>query len=115
MKINELIPILVTIKDLALQLVKAIDLITETAEIVAPKAEAAKIETKSEIAVQTPKKEVTLVEVRTVLAGLSKNGYTNDVKALLKKYGAEKLSGIKPEDYAAILSDAEALANGGGN
>lgn len=111
MKINELIPVLVTIKELALQLVKTIDLITETAEIVTPKVEAAQIETKPEVAVSAPKKEVTLVEVRTVLANLSKNGYTNDVKSLLKKYGAEKLSGIKPDDYAAILSDAEALSN----
>ena len=65
------------------------------------------IETKEE-----PKKEVTLIDVRTALAKLSKEGYTNDVKALLNKYGAEKLSAVNPNDYEAILKDAEVLNNG---
>ena len=64
----------------------------------------------AEIAAPT-KKVVTLEEVRTKLANLSRNDHTTEVKALLRKYGAEKLSLIKPEDYEAILSDAEEIEN----
>ncbi len=112
MKLNELLPILVKIKELSLQLANAIDLVVDSAKKVAPEKEAKKVEEKTTpVVVEEPKMEITLVEVRTVLASLSKDGYTNDVKALLRKYGSEKLSGIKPEDYEAILKDAEMLKN----
>ena len=100
---SELTEILVKSKELLAQLIKAIDVVLETSKLVAPavvEAEAVKEE---------PKKNVTLVEVRTALAGLSRDGYTNDVRSLLKKYGSDKLSGIKEEDYEALLSDAESL------
>lgn len=57
------------------------------------------------------KKEVTLEEVRTKLAKLSRNGHTKEVKALLLKYGAEKLSDIDKEKYEALLTDAEGIKN----
>ena len=31
------------------------------------------------------------------------------VKALIQKYGADKLSGVQPEKYADLLHDAKAL------
>ena len=33
------------------------------------------------------------------------------VKELLEKYGANKLSAINPDDYAAILKEAEVIGN----
>lgn len=51
----------------------------------------------------------TLEEVRTVLAGLSRNGFTADVRELLKKHGADRLSEVNPAEYAAILKEAESL------
>lgn len=47
--------------------------------------------------------------VRTVLAQKSQEGKTRDVKALLMKYDAGKLSGVNPKDYAALLAEAEVL------
>lgn len=47
--------------------------------------------------------------VRAVLAEKSRDGKTKEIKALLMKYDAGKLSGVKPEDYASLLSEAEAL------
>ena len=44
-----------------------------------------------------------------MLAAKSQDGKTKEVKALLMKYDAGKLSGVKPEDYAALLKEAEAL------
>lgn len=54
-------------------------------------------------------KAVALEQVRAVLAGKSHDGFTDGVRALLEKYGAEKLSMIDPANYAALLADAEEL------
>ena len=58
------------------------------------------------------KQLLTLEEVRKVLAEKSRNGHTADIRALLKKHGAARLSEIDPANYAALLADAEALGNG---
>lgn len=54
-------------------------------------------------------KAVTLEQVRMVLAEKSQDGFTADVRALLEKHGAKKLSEIDPANYAALLADAERL------
>ena len=56
-----------------------------------------------------PQKELTLEEVRAVLGEKSRAGFTAQIQALLKKYGAPKLSGIDPKHYAALLKDVEVL------
>ena len=58
-----------------------------------------------------PPKAITLEEVRAVLAEKSHDGYTAEVRDLLQKYGAEKLSGVDPKHYAALLKDAEVLGH----
>lgn len=58
-----------------------------------------------------PSKAITLEEVRAVLAERSHDGYTAEVRGLLQKYGAEKLSGVDPKHYAALLKDAEVLGH----
>ena len=50
-----------------------------------------------------------LEEVRAVLADLSRNGKTAEVKAILTKHGVNKLSEVNPADYADVLKEAEAL------
>lgn len=56
-----------------------------------------------------PEKAITLEEVRAVLSEKSHDGFTDEVRELLLKYGAPKLSGIDPKHYAALLKDAEVL------
>lgn len=56
-----------------------------------------------------PKKELSLEEVRAVLGEKSRAGFTTEIQALLKKYGASKLSGIDPKHYEALLKDVEVL------
>ena len=48
-----------------------------------------------------------------ILAELEKSraGFTAEVKQLLLKHGAEKLSEIAPEKYAALVADVEVLGN----
>ena len=52
---------------------------------------------------------ITIEEVRAVLGKKSEEGKTREIKALLMKYDAGKLSGVKPEDYPALIKEAEAL------
>lgn len=59
------------------------------------------------------KQLLTLEEVRKVLAEKSRNGHTAEIKELLKKYGAEKLSLVDPEKYEDLLHDAEAITDVG--
>lgn len=54
-------------------------------------------------------KTVTLEQVRAVLAEKSHDGFTVEVRGLLEKYGASKLSQIDPSKYADLLAEAEAL------
>ena len=54
---------------------------------------------------------LTLEAVRAVLAEKSRAGYTAQIRSLLQKYGADKLSGVDPANYKALLADAEELNN----
>ncbi|MGY5212338.1 hypothetical protein ACXGSF_08515 [Limosilactobacillus mucosae] len=49
------------------------------------------------------------VTVRKMLAEKSVEGYTAQVKALLQKFGAEKLSDVDPKDYEDLYYSAEGL------
>ena len=55
------------------------------------------------------KPKLTLEQVRSVLSDLSRKGYTADVRKLLLKYGADKLSRIDPSHYEALLAEAGEL------
>lgn len=66
-------------------------------------------ETPSQVPTQKLEKTVTLEQVRAVLAEKSHDGFTAEVRALLEKYGASKLSQIDPSKYATLLAEAEAL------
>ena len=52
---------------------------------------------------------LTLEAVRAVLADKSRAGFTAQIRSLLQKYGANKLSGVAPENYEALLADVEGL------
>lgn len=53
--------------------------------------------------------ELKLEDVRAVLADMSRKGHTAEIRALLQKYGAAKLSGVDPANYNALLKDVEGL------
>lgn len=58
---------------------------------------------------QEPAKQYSLTEVRALLAEKSRAGFTAQVRELLAKHGADKLSGIDPSEYAALVADVEVL------
>lgn len=65
----------------------------------------------SKDAPKAEEKQVSMEEVRAVLAEKSISGHREAVKALLNKYGADRLSDIEPSKYAALLADAEVIGN----
>ena len=56
-----------------------------------------------------PEKKYTMADVRKKLSSLSSGGKTAEVRELLVKHGANRLSEIKPEDYAVLMEEAENL------
>lgn len=54
-------------------------------------------------------KQPTLEEVRGLLARKSQEGKSAEVKALIDKFGASRLSEIQPENYLALMAEAEGL------
>ena len=52
---------------------------------------------------------ITIDQVRAVLVEKNSQGKTREVKALLYKYDAGKLSNVKPEDYPALMEEAKRL------
>ena len=69
----------------------------------------AKKEEKPTAKQEPEEKPLTLEEVRAVLAEKSRSGHTEEVRELLNKHGADKLSEIDPAEYAALLAEAEVL------
>lgn len=54
-------------------------------------------------------KTIALEDVRAKLAALSQAGKQKEVKALIKKFGANKLTEVAAENYKALLKEAEAI------
>ncbi len=53
--------------------------------------------------------KISIEKIRAVLAEKSQSGKTAEVRALLQKFGAAKLSEIEPDKYSELLKAAEAL------
>ncbi len=67
-------------------------------------------ETQTPVAETKPAaKQLTLEEVRKVLAQKSVEGHTSEVQLLIHKHGADKLSQVDPAHYADLLHEAEVL------
>ena len=71
--------------------------------------EAADVHEAEPVPEEAEKPKVTFEQVRAALAKKSQMGYTSAVKNLVENYGVEKLSDIKPENYAEILEQAEMI------
>lgn len=98
--------------NLACDLRALADSVQAVADVMADKETAGKAQPETPISAKEsdpPAKAVTLEQVRAVLADKSQQGFTADVRMLLEKYGAPKLSQIDPASYAALMADAERL------
>jgi len=85
--------------------------ITEAADWLARQFSASAEETPAPEPQPEAKPTITLEKVRAVLADKSRAGHTAEVRALLEKQGATKLSQVDPQHYEAILKEAEGIAD----
>jgi hypothetical protein len=58
------------------------------------------------------KPKYTLESVRAILAEVSRAGHTAEIRELLQKHGASRLSEIDPSYYEALVADVEGLTDG---
>ena len=72
-------------------------------------AEAASVPTP---AAKEPEPVLAFEDVRAILADKSREGFTAQIRELLQKYGASKLSEVNAEHYKALIADVEGLSNG---
>ena len=54
-----------------------------------------------------------LEDVRKVAADKARKGFTEEVRSLIQKYGADKLSGIDAAQYEAFLKELEVIGHAG--
>lgn len=60
-----------------------------------------------------PQEELKLEDVRAVLADLSRDGHTKDVRGKLDELGAAKLSEVDPRHYPALMAWARGVSDAG--
>ena len=66
---------------------------------------------KNEVVVENEVPIPKFEDIRALLTGIAQSGKTAEVKALLSKYGAARLSDIPQQKYASLFADAEAIKN----
>ena len=102
-KIKLLLDVAANLRSLAENIQAVAEVLDKNEPDEIPKPEQARSEKQSD------KNQVTLEEVRAVLAEKSHEGFTAEIRVLLQKHGAAKLSEIDSSKYAALLADAEGL------
>ena len=81
------------------------DELSPTAETLASPPE----KTEAQPAKDTP---IALEAVRAVAAKIARAGGTEQVKALIEKHGADKLSAVPPDQYGVLLKELEGIGDG---
>lgn len=111
-KMNESSQVITELRDCGKALVNMADSLQEifSAPVNEPAAEnpVQKEPEKREASVPA-KPAFTFIDVRKLLSEKSRAGHTAEVKALLQKYGADKLSELSENHYADVVVEAEVL------
>lgn len=83
--------------------------LSKTLEAMAEQKETANSNRKTKENSKKEENTVALEDVRAVLAEKSRGGKTQEVRAILKEFGADKLSDVPSEKYTELLQKAEEL------
>lgn len=95
--------------DPMMELVNALNALTAALQKFTSQTTNAYLDTFEEIYDPEKDEPVTFVQLRSRLSEISRAGHTQEVKELIAKYNADKLSDIAEADYAAVLAEAEGL------
>lgn len=85
------------------------DLVAEAEAYEAAQVQAEPATSPEPVAAPETTADVTLVQLRTLLAQLSQSGLTEKVRALLGEFGYDKLSAVPEEQFAALFARAKEL------
>ncbi len=99
MRKKALLKIVEDLRELACSLEKFADLFEE-------ESENSKINNEKK---KANEKDISIEDVRAVLTSKSQGGKQKEVKALIEKYGAHKLTVLDTSCYKELLKDAEEL------
>ena len=58
-----------------------------------------------------PEKKLSLEDVRRVAADKARQGHPDEVRQLIQKFGADKLSGVDAAKYPALMEELEAMGH----
>lgn len=94
-------------KDTVLKIVKDLRGLADDLEIFAKFTKEESVELKTKV--DTKEEVISIEDVRAVLALKSQDGKQKEVKALIQKYGANKLTDLEPTCYKDLLKYAEEL------
>ena len=81
---------------------------TKEKAVKAQKQDTAKAQQES-VAQEQQEQPATLEGIRALMAQKTQEGKSKEIKELLQKYGAAKLSAVKPEDYPVLMQEAQVL------
>ncbi len=65
----------------------------------------------SAAAKKEPENTISRTDVRAKLADLARSGFGDEVKAVLKKHGAEKFSEIADDQLQSLMKEAESIGS----
>jgi len=100
---------LIEIADLQEQQLESSAISTSDVVLAAPPVEVTGEVTGEVTPAPAPAPAVTLEQIRAICAAKSNFGKVAEVKALLKQFGATKLTDVDPAKFADLLTAAEAL------
>ena len=83
----------------------------EKSKTLAPEGKKETISKTEPLPMEKEKAGIKLEDVRAVLAEISRNGKTAEMKALLSRFGVSRLSDLDPAHYGDILTEAEVIKN----
>lgn len=76
---------------------------------VQPVTKPAEVNAEPSVAGTSKVKKLTLEDVRKVAADKARQGFTDEVRMLIQKFGAQKLSDVPAEKYADFLKGLEEM------
>lgn len=94
---------------LALEIVSDLKALAKSIEVLVKAVETDEVPSVEEKESAPKEEKITIEQVRAVLAEKSQGGKQPEVKALIQKYGANKLTEVDPSKYNDLLKEAEVL------
>ena len=85
------------------------EFLPEFADAIPQKTKAEQLIKEETVPEKEEPKTFVFADVRKAFSAKSHEGHTTEIKELIGKYGADRLSDIKESDYPALMADLEVI------